>query len=238
MTTLKSDSFKSLCNLLEVLGQFCTDMLIKEGLIRQFSDDRVLIIESAMNLNESVTFNMSDIKRKLKMLKLFQDSDVSLDITENLVSFADGVTKLTFAHPVDDVLINSFISDNEFEQMVQIQNMNLLVDTTLNETVIKRSNTLADAFNVRKIFLTPDDNNQLKLRIESQDRNQTADVVTIISNQPVSQTLILPRDVFMAFSNDVSFTLFSDQDRYIAKVSGQIDDGVTMTLYTRVGVEL
>ena len=104
VVTLETAEYSDFLNFITNLKDICTDIDIRNGLVRQRSDDKTSVFEIDLTpILPNVDMALTDIKKKLELLKIFQGQDeVTVTINQdgqNCYIFSDGITSIKVLSP-------------------------------------------------------------------------------------------------------------------------------------------
>ena len=120
---------------LSILRDTCIDADIKNGLIRQRSSDKTSIFEIDLSsLISDVNLPLSNLKQKWDLFKIFSDSSVQLDVTDETFSFKDEQSILSFKTPTTEYFPSEFISEEELTNIFSLTEENLILEKELSKT--------------------------------------------------------------------------------------------------------
>ena len=223
---LSQEEYNNFIRCLNNLKEICNDIDIREGLVRQRSNDRSCIFEFNMeNILPDVTMPISDIKKKLDLLKSFAGTDeIKFDIhteareSESYFKISDQYTSIKFMFPARQFLDNQFMLQTELDSVLAINEEGLLLDTTLTELMTDRIRIVTDNFNSPAIQIMFDDD-KATIQTQTQSKDQYAvfmkDITTnIVLEEPCSVNLVTM--LFkMEHDTDVDFKMYKDVERAI-----------------------
>ena len=120
--SLSSDNFDALVRTMSLLKDVCSDVDIRDGIVRQRSNDHSIIFEIDMSsLLPNMTLAISDLKQKLDLFKCFSGQEIDVVVNETDFSFSDQHSSITFQSPILDMLDNKFMSDDEFNRLFTLE---------------------------------------------------------------------------------------------------------------------
>ena len=99
---------------LSLLKDHCNDVTIREGILRQRSNDRVMIFEFNFTpLIGNCNIVLPVFKEQLPLLKALSEKEVTIITTEKAVTFSSQRSMLTFDAPKPAYVDNKFIPTEE-----------------------------------------------------------------------------------------------------------------------------
>ena len=226
MMQLDKDTYLALINAITVSAEFCSDFTIKNGYVRQLSDDRIILLEINVGLND-LYFRLANAKQKLKMFSLFKDSEtISFEIEGNQLTFGDDVTKISFIQPAEDIMFSTYIDTDELHEMINVSEDDLVTTIQLDENLLGRIRTITDVLNTRQVIFKHD-----KLFITSDDKAQKA---TITSIDNLNADLVTVKDCFTVY-DDVTISIYNKSNSYYGVFRGSSND-LDVNMYVRLNI--
>jgi len=239
--TLNEKQWKSFCKTLEGLGKQCNDVDIKDGVIRQRSNDRFSIIEvdtKAMLGNS--TFAIANIKEKLKVLKGLT-GDVAIEAEQDKVVFSDGASSCSIPAPDMGFLNNNYLpkSDLDSAQSDIPQGTPPLINYRIDKKDIKRIRSAASALKSNS-YRVHFDNDSASIRLEeggwgSKDSKSSVEVIKGIPvSQPTKGSMAVTISPFTSFDydGDIRWEVYGKDNVAIGKYFGAVGD-VNTASYTK-----
>ncbi|MFW9871736.1 MAG: hypothetical protein ACFFG0_01450 [Candidatus Thorarchaeota archaeon] len=149
-----NDFLRCLINLREV----CNDVDIRGGMIRQRSNDLTAVFELDMKpvLNE-INLPISNLKKKLDLLKAFSGQEVKIEINEgenestSYFVISDSQSSIRFLFPTLEFLDNKFMTEEELDNIFNLEEEDLLMHSDLSSVVTDRINVITTNFNTQAI---------------------------------------------------------------------------------------
>jgi hypothetical protein len=156
--SLDEEQFNDFLRCLTNLKEICNDVDIRNGVVRQRSNDLTSIFEMDMtSIIGEASIPITNLKKKLDLMKSFAGSEVTIDITEeeseseSFFSFADGVTSVKFIFPSIEFMDNKFMSEEELENIFNLQEDDLFLSDDLSTKITEKIRIFADNFNTQAI---------------------------------------------------------------------------------------
>lgn len=235
-----SDFLRCLTNLKEI----CNDVDIRNGIIRQRSNDKTSVFELDMTpIIPGVNIAISDIKKKLDLLKTFAGQEVSLEIKAENDSphfiFSDTFSSLKFISPSLQYIDNKFMELNELENIFVMNEDDLILEHDLTSMITDRIRVTTLSFNTESIqvnFL----GELADIKAATQAKDQFAKFVTGISTNVIlegcsANLSTIPFSI--EHDTDVEFKMFKDpqQDISLNRFATTIGD-INIMIYTRSSI--
>jgi len=240
---MQEKSYEEFLKCLVNLKDICNDIDVRDGMIRQRSNDLISVFE--LNLEPLVsdsTFAISDLKTKLDILKTFAGQDevvIEINDDENFVSFRDNYSSVKFQLPTLDFLDNKFMSEEELEKIFGLSEEDLILECDLETIITDRIRVITTAFNTKAIQVSFDGENASVSAITA-GKDQSAVFVKGIETNIVlekSSSNITTVPFTIEHDSDIDFKMFKDPNQPISlnKFSTNIGD-VDINIYTRASI--
>jgi hypothetical protein len=100
---------------------------------------------------------ITNLKKKLDLMKSFAGSEVTIDITEeeseseSFFSFADGVTSVKFIFPSIEFMDNKLCQKKNLKNIFNLQEDDLFLSDDLSTKITEKIRIFADNFNTQAI---------------------------------------------------------------------------------------
>ncbi len=164
---LTSDLYEEFFNCIANLRDLCTDVTIKDSIIRQRTDDKNTIFEMDLSdlFGEDVTIPISYFKQKFDLFKIFLGKEVTIKIHQDeeeaansWYEISDDLSRIKFDFPDVDFLQNEFVSEEELAAIVTCTDDDLILETSIEKTITERVKTITTNFQAHfvKMYFTED----------------------------------------------------------------------------------
>jgi hypothetical protein len=246
--SVSRDNFSKLLLLLKTFENYCTDCDVKNGLFRCRSNDRQAIISmdlTSILANNDLSFSL--IKSKVALLKTFElddniqieDKTIVIESNESNYEICDPFSKLIFRKPVQRYIDNQFIDNDQFSEIIQLSEDNLLFSYDINNYIKRRISNIALGFQTDVVECNIADVSAI-LKIATSNKEDSANLASgIVVNRSVGNKSF--KMISMPFVLDISADLkincytTNHSDVYMCKFD-QSFYGVTISIYTQVKV--
>jgi len=234
-----NDFLRCLTNLKEV----CNDVDIRDGYLRQRSNDKTSVFEIDMTpILPGVSMAISDIKRKLDLLKTFGGQDVTLEIIDSEPGhfiFADSFSSLKFISPSLQYIDNKFMTEEELERIFVMNDDDLILEYDLTSMITERIRIITQSFNTDAIQVSFA-GEEASIKASTQAKDQFAKFVTGITTNMVLEScsaLLSTIPFGIDHDTDVEFKMFKDpnQDISLNKFETNLGD-INMKILTRSAI--
>ncbi|GAG79754.1 unnamed protein product, partial [marine sediment metagenome] len=143
--------FQCIANLRDI----CTDVVIKDGIIRQRTDDKNSIFEMDLTdlFGEAVNIPISYFKQRFDLFKVFIGQEVTVKIHEDeedpgssWYEISDSLSRIKFDFPGLEFLQNEFITEEELAAIFTCGEDDLILETQIEKTITERIKTITTNF--------------------------------------------------------------------------------------------
>lgn len=171
-----SEFLRCLLNLKEV----CNDVDIREGMIRQRSNDHTCVFE--MNLTpiiDEANIPITNLKKKLDLMKVFVGQDVQIEIIEgenesdSYFTFSDDESSIKFLFPAIEFMDNKIMSQEDLDALFNVDEEDLILENNLSSVVTERIKIITDNFNTQAIKMKFE-GDQASITAATQSKDQLA----------------------------------------------------------------
>jgi hypothetical protein len=208
---LNAEQYGNFLRCVTNLREVCNDVDLRGGIIRQRSNDKSTVFQMDLRpLLTEVDMPISDIKKKLELLKTFSGQEVTITFQDDHFSFADQFTTIKFMNPTLEYMDNKYLSMEELERVFVMDDDELLIDTQLPSIITERIRIITQTFNTQAIQIVFS-GETAKLTAVTQARDQFAKIVSdIVTNAVIegcsSNLSTVPFSI--EHDTDVEFKIF------------------------------
>lgn len=241
---LEREKFTKLINLMKLFENHCTDCDIQFGKIRQKTNDRQLIIDiDVSSILAENDFSLSSAKNKLSQLKAFELDDnvqmtnksIVIESNDSNYEISDLLSRLILRKPSSAHIDNSFITDEDFGQLVVCKEESLLFKFVISNYLKKRTSSIAMLFDndmvkceldelIAKIYVVSGDKqNKFTLQQEIQTNKK----------MPHSSFTLLTIPFNLDVASDITISCYTINDSTVLCKYEQTYFGVPIILYQR-----
>jgi len=231
---LNNERFKKFINCLSILKDNCNDVDIKDGIVRQHINSRYCIFELDLApLIDDLDIPIFELKKKLDILKAFKNSEsITIFVDELTYSFSDSFSRVKFNKLPQNMLDNTFITDEELEHMFVLNSNDLILDCEINKTISSRIKNISQNFDVNTFRIVFEDN-KASIISTSQDKNQEA---MFLSNIEIPHEVNAVANIFTTpfiidHDDVIKFELYEIQGDCFGKIKTKISD-IDVIIYT------
>jgi hypothetical protein len=157
---LNADLYEEFFQCISNLRDICTDVVIKDSIIRQRTDDKNSIFEMDLSdlFGEQVTIPISYFKAKFDLFKIFSGKEVtikihqaesedgSIDFGESWYELADNISRIKFDFPDLEFMQNEFVTEEELAAIVTSTEDDIILETSIEKTITDRIKIVTSNF--------------------------------------------------------------------------------------------
>lgn len=234
-----NDFLRCLTNLKEV----CNDVDIRDGFIRQRSNDKTSVFEIDMTpVLPGIDIAISDIKRKLDLLKTFAGQDITLELNDgdpgNFI-FADTFSSLKFISPSLEYIDNKYMTLEELERIFVMNDDDLILEHDLTSMITERIRIITQSFNTDSIQVNFE-GEEAVIKAATQAKDQFAKFVEGIATNVILEgcsALLSTIPFGIDHDSEVVFKMFKDpnQDISLNQFVTNLGD-INMKIFTRSAI--
>ena len=244
---LTAEQFNDFLRCLTNLKEICNDVDIREGMIRQRSNDLTSVFE--MNLTSLIhdaSIPITNLKKKLDLLKTFAGQEVSIGInegeteSESYFVISDDQSSIRFSFPAIEFMDNKIMSQDELDNIFNLEEDDLILTNQLNNIITERIRIITDNFNTQAIQVKFD-NDQAFISAETQAKDQFAKIKTdIVTNIDLggkfsSNLSTIPFSI--EHDSELEFKMYKDPTQNVSlnKIKTQLGD-IEINIYSRSAI--
>lgn len=235
LVNLDSEKFGTFMRVLSIFKDLCNDVDIREGTIRQKTNDSVSVFELDLTyLLTDISLPICNLKQKLDLFKCFTGQEVSVESDDECFKFSDQYSTLKFKNPHLDFMDNKFITEDELNRVTNISQEQLLLDTSMSKVICDRIRVITGGFSVNNIFVNFSGDNA-NITALNQSKDQSAVFLNDITTEQVvnCSTSLTNIPFVIDHDNDIIFRMYDiDNSKALNKFVTTISD-INVTIYCR-----
>ena len=245
---LTKDNFVKFNSALGIIQDICNDCDVKEGKIRcRTNDHKNMILMDLSSIIGARNISFSGLKNKLILLSTFSliadgttNTDVLIEANDSNFEFSDSVSKLIVRRPVASYLENTYIEDEEFENINSSINREdaVLFNVTINGKEKKRISKLCDAFCSNTVTFEFNGNTAYySTQTSSKDNvSKTAQTINLLKTLNNKKTLINNLAFVLDTPSNLDITCYQIGTEYCIFKSNLNYYNIPVTIYTKTRI--
>lgn len=238
--SLNAEQYNDFLRCLTNLKEECNDIDIKGGIIRERSNDKTSIFQVDLNpILTDVNMSISDIKKKLDLLKIFAGQEVNLEINNEKNGYfilSDQHSSLKFMSPAYQFIDNKFMTEEELTAIFNLDEDNLILEHSLDTMMTERIRIITQSFNIKAIQVDFD-GEQAIIKAGTQAKDQFAKFVEGITTNVVLDKCSANLGTIpfgIDHDEDVEFKMYKDPNQDISLNTFTTDVGdCELVIFTR-----
>lgn len=235
--TLDANQYESFFSVISMIKDECTDIDIREGIIRQRNDTEHVIYELDLtDLIEQLNIPFSSIKPKIDLLKMFVGGDeIVLDSDDETHSVKDEFSKISFTATNLQFMDNKFIEASALTQIFNFDNLEPVFTYTFSKKVCERMRVIANNFSINS-FTVEFHGETAMIKASPESRDQSAIIVDNIpldfeiSDKSCNITIMLTN---FEHDGDLDLSMYADGNNVLASKSSSTVKGIQCDIYNR-----
>lgn len=235
---LDSTKYDELLRVLFVLKDICNDVDIREGFIRQRSNDNTTVFEIDLSsIISNMNLPITELKTKLDIFKCFSGQEVSI-ITENdSFIISDEHSMLKIKNPILDFLDNKFTTKEELDRVIVTNPEDLILSTNITKKISDRMKVISSSFHVNSlqtIFIG--ENASISTSNQSKD-NFAKFISDIPLNRELNHSVNLVITPFIIdHDGDINMEIFDGGNSVVNNAFSTTIGSIDLKLYTRASM--
>ena len=219
--------FEMFTNILSLLSESTDNLLVKEGIIRQYSNEKRYILNMDItNLVSDKTILLFGIKDKAKLLETLrkQDAAVKFVFSKNKYDIIADVTTISITPLQESLFKHFYLSKDEYENL--IGNYDIINEEyVLDDKIINRLSTFSNTLSSRLLRIEFGD--EIVFKITASDNNSPT-VIKLFSLKNNSEfknhySMILTKSILVSPPPlKLSILASRDKKKLIAKINGEL----------------
>ena len=155
---MTSEDYSEFLRCLTNLKEICNDVDIRNGIIRQRSNDITSVFELDMtSIIQDATIPISDLKKKIDLFKTFAGQEVMIEIDsdqpqgEEYYKISDQFSSIKFGFPALEYMDNKYMTQEELDSIFTLDDEDLILDDTIPVLITDRIKVITENFNTAAI---------------------------------------------------------------------------------------
>ena len=216
---MNSEAYLNFLKCVTNLKEHCNDIDIREGFVRQRTNDKSSIFEIDMTpiLGQS-SFVISDLRKKLDLLRIFAgQGDVNIYIERDHFIFSDQYSSIKFISPSLQFVDNKYMTQEELHKVFIMNEEDLILDFEMSNVITERIRVTTTNFNILAIQVAFD-GESASIMAATQAKDQFAKFVdgittNVIMEKCSANLTTIPFSI--EHDVDVKFKMFKEPDHPI-----------------------
>lgn len=236
--SLDSAKYDEFLRCLLILKDNCNDVDIRDGFIRQRTNDNATIFEADLTaVLSNLSLPMTELKTKLDIFKCFTGSEVTVKTTEDSFFISDQYSMIRVKYPSMEFMDNKFITSEELSRVIVTNPEELILSTQISKTISDRIRVISSSFHVTSLQAVF--NGELAdICSSNQSKDNFAKFITgIISNKELNHTSNLVVTPFIIdHDGDINFEMFDSGSNVVINSFSTTVGSINLNLYSRASM--
>jgi len=154
---LNNNTYEDFIRCLNILKDICGDVDIKEGVIRQKTNDLLSIFEIDLKeIIEDLSIPITNLNQKLELFKMFignDDQEITIRVNDISYSFSDQYSEINFKKPFVEYIEkhNKFINKETLDNNFSLNPDENLISCQIPKFISDRIKNVTKVFNVNNV---------------------------------------------------------------------------------------
>jgi len=188
---LNREKFAAFMDVMHILKISCNNVVITDGMIRQFSNNKSCVIEMDLTnlLDSNANLIIGGINKKCELLEPFrkQNVDVMLKIDKEKYRFMDNRSKLEFAHHLaSSVKEDKYFSEEELSQILKIHG-DPIFNISMDRSILDRLDAYQKSLAANRLYLQFQ-KDKAKFSMSTMDQSNSTNVVLLTLSSELNRT--------------------------------------------------
>lgn len=232
---LDATKYDELLRCLLILKDICNDVDIRDGFIRQRTNDSATVFEVDLtSIIGTMNLPISLLKEKLDIFKCFSGQEVSIIAEDKHFVISDQYSLLKIKYPLLEYLDNKYISPEELSRVIVTNPEDMILSTQISKTISDRMRVITSSFHVNSVQ-TVFEGNVANICTSNQSRDNFANFVqNIVSNKELNHSANLVITPFIIdHDGDITFEMFDTGGNVVINTFSTTVGSVNINLYGR-----
>jgi len=225
--TMTAEQFEDFMRCISILKDICNDADIRDGVIRQRTNDKFSVFQLDLNpVISDVNIPITNLKQKLDLFKIFMNEEVTISTDDIRFTIGDQYSSLTFENPDLDFLDNKFMQEDELRNIFQMNEEDIILSSNISENISERIKIITASFNVNTVAIEFQ-GETATLSTKTQSKDQHASLISDIVSDRVIEAIsnLVATPFVIDHDGDIDFRMYNYQDNLCAnKYTTSISD--------------
>jgi len=221
-----------------ILKDICNDVDIRNGFIRQRTNDNATVFEVDLtDIISEMSLPISELKNKLDIFKCFSGQEVSITTTEDSFIISDQYSILKIKNPILDFMDNKFISPEELTRVISTNQEDLILSTQISKKISDRMRIISSSFHINSVQ-TIFNGESASISCSTQSKDNFAEFVKdIVSNKELNHSTNLVITPFIIdHDGDIAFEMYDSGNNTVINTFATTVGSINVNLYTRASM--
>jgi len=235
---LDSAKYDEFLRVLLILKDICNDVDIRDGFIRQRTNDSATVFEIDLtSLISNISLPISELKNKLDIFKCFTGEEVSIATTDDSFIVSDQYSMIKIKNPILEFFDNKFIGQEELARVITPNQEDLIISTQISKKISDRMRVISSSFHINSVQ-TIFNGELASISCATQSKDNFAKFVNdIVSNKELNHSTNLVITPFIIdHDGDITFEMFDSGNNVVVNTFTTTIGSINLNLYTRASM--
>ena len=235
---LDAAKYDEFLRVLLILKDICNDVDIRDGFIRQRTNDSATVFEVDLTgIITDMNLPISELKNKLDIFKCFSGQEVAITATDDSFIISDQYSTLKIKNPILEFLDNKFISQDELSRVIVTNSDDLIIQSQISKTISDRMRVISSSFHINSLQ-TIFNGETANISCSTQSKDNFAEFVKdIVSNKELNHSANLVITPFIIdHDGDINFEMYDSGNNVVINSFSTTIGSINVNLYTRASM--
>jgi len=236
---LDSTKYDELLRCLFILKDICNDVDIRNGFIRQRSNDSPTVFEIDLTpIIGEISLPITILKSKLDIFKYFTNQEVSIIALDKKFIIDNNRSSIEFQYPDLSFLDNKYISPEELSRVIITNYDDLILTTQVSKDISELIKGVSSSFHVNSLQVVFS-GNTASVSTLSQSKDSFAGFIkNIIVNKELDHVANLIVTPFIIdHDGDINFEMYDIGSNVVINTFSTTIGNVNINLYSRASLK-
>lgn len=233
---LEKDKFENLIRGLSLLKDLCNDIDIRDGVIRQRTNDNTTVFEiNLQSLLGNVNIPITSLKQKLELFRIFSGQEVEITVNDKDFQIKSNDCSVKLIYPSLEFMDNKFMSQQELNNIFPISDEDEILKSEISKSRSEKMRIISQAFStvtIQVIF----EGSTAKISAKTQSKDQFADIVEdIVPESEINATSNLVITPFIVdHEGDINFKMYNlKKNICVNEFKTSLSNEIDVNVYSR-----
>jgi len=234
--SLDAEKFNQFIQCISILRDLCNDIDIRDGIVRQRSNDRTVIFEMDMtSLISNLSIPITNIKQKFDLFKMYSNEEVTILLDDTKFSITDNYSTINFNKPTLEYMDNKYITNEELTSIFELFDDDMILKIDISKTISDRLKVISQSFNVNSVQIFFNGDKGI-LSSSNQAKDQNAKLIdNIVLNKEIDKSItnINITPFIIGHDSNIDFSVYNDKENQLINCSKANIGEVNISIYGR-----
>jgi hypothetical protein len=221
-----------------ILKDICNDVDIRDGFIRQRTNDSATVFEANLtDVISTMSLPISELKNKLDIFKCFSGQEVSITTTEDSFTISDQYSVLKIKNPILEFMDNKYMTQEEVSRVITTNPDDIVLSTQISKKISDRMRIISSSFHINSIQAVFN-GETANISCSTQSKDNFAEFVKdIVANKELNHSANLVITPFIIdHDGDIAFEMFDSGNNVVINSFSTSVGSIVVNMYTRASM--